>query len=43
MIRGKDVQEIQELKREGVSIAAISDVTGLDRKTVRKYLLDPDG
>ena len=43
MIRGKDVQEIQELKREGVSIATMSDVTGLDRKTVRKYLLDPDG
>ena len=30
------------LKREAVSIQAISSVTGFDRKTVRKYLLEPD-
>ena len=41
MMRGKDVQEINELKREGLSIHAISELTGLDRKTIRKYLLHP--
>ena len=41
MMRGKDVQDINELKREGLSIHAISELTGLDRKTIRKYLLDP--
>ena len=43
MFRGKDVQEINELKREGLSIQAISDLTGFDRKTIPKYLLTPDG
>jgi transposase len=42
-MRGKDVQEINELKRAGLSIRAISQQTGLDRKTIRKYLLDPAG
>jgi transposase len=37
------VQELECLKREGLSISAISELTGYDRKTVRKYLLDPDG
>jgi transposase len=32
------VEEIQELKRQGVSVAAIGRLTGRDRKTVRKYL-----
>jgi transposase len=35
------VQEINELKREGLSIQAISELTGYDRKTIRKYLLTP--
>ena len=43
MMRGKDVQDINELKREGLSIHAISELTGLDRKTIRKYLLEPAG
>jgi len=36
------VQEIEELKRQGLSISAISKVTGCDRKTVRKYLAQPE-
>jgi transposase len=35
------VEEISELKREGLSIQAISQLTGFDRKTIRKYLLKP--
>jgi transposase len=35
------VQDIEELKRQGLSIRAISRVTGLDRKTVQKYLIHP--
>jgi transposase len=37
------VQELECLKREGLSVSAISELTGYDRKTVRKYLLDPEG
>jgi transposase len=29
-----------EMKREGLSTQAISELTGYDRKTVRKYLLN---
>ena len=43
MMRGGDVQEIHELKREGLSLHAISELTGMDRKTIRKYLLHPAG
>jgi len=35
------VQELNELQRQGMSIQAISKLTGWDRKTVRKYLLQP--
>jgi transposase len=35
------VDEINELKRCGMSIQAISELTGYDRKTIRKYLLKP--
>jgi transposase len=35
------VEEVKELKREGLSILAISRLTGYDRKTIRKYLLGP--
>ena len=38
MLRGKDVEEIVELKRQGLSIQAISQLTGYDRKTISKYL-----
>jgi hypothetical protein len=37
------VQEIEGLKREGLSVQAISQLTGYDRKTIRKYLILPDG
>lgn len=43
MLRGKDVQEIVELKRQGLSIRAISRLTGYDRKTISRYLLHPEG
>lgn len=36
------MEEISELKREGLSILAISNLTGYDRKTIRKYLLAPE-
>ncbi len=36
------MEEIQQLKREGLSILAISNLTGYDRKTIRKYLLAPE-
>src|SRR5262249_40370063 len=42
LLRGKDVQDIAELKRQGLTIKAISKVTGCDRKTVRKYLAQPE-
>jgi len=32
------VEEIQELKRQGMKFQGISNVTGYDRKTIRKYL-----
>jgi transposase len=34
------VKEIEELRRQGLSISAISAITGNDRKTIRKYLAD---
>lgn len=37
------MQEIEELKRQGLSIQAIGRLLGFDRKTVRKYLLKPEG
>jgi len=32
------VQELKELQRQGMSIQAISKLTGWDRKTIRKYI-----
>jgi transposase len=32
------VSDIGELKRQGLSVQAISMFTGFDRKTIRKYL-----
>jgi transposase len=37
------VEEINELKRQGLSVQAISKLLGYDRKTIRKYLLRPVG
>ena len=42
MVRGNDVQEFLEMKRAGLRIQAISELTGYDRKTVRKHLLKPE-
>jgi transposase len=39
MFRGKDVQEIKELRAQGLSLRVISDLTGYDRKTIRRYLI----
>ncbi len=36
------MSDITELKRQGLSIQAISELMGFDRKTVRKYLLKPE-
>ena len=36
MFRGRDVEEINELRREGLSIRAIGRLTGYDRKTIRR-------
>ena len=41
MLRGGDVNEIQELRRQGLSITQIGTLTGFDRKTIRKYLGHP--
>ena len=38
MLRGRDVQELRELQRQGMSIQTISELTGWDRKTIRKYM-----
>jgi transposase len=35
------VQEVAEMKRQGMSIQAISKLLGFDRKTSRKYLIEP--
>lgn len=41
LLRGGEVNNICEMKRQGLSISRISQMTDLDRKTVRKYLNDP--
>lgn len=41
MLRGRDVEEVVELKRQGLSIRAISRLTGYDRTTISKYLSTP--
>jgi len=41
VLRGGNVTEILELRRQGLSISQISAHTGFDRKTIRKYLRDP--
>jgi transposase len=37
------VNELEGMKQNGLSITAISELTGYDRKTVRKYLLEDEG
>jgi transposase len=41
VFRGRDVEEIIELKRTGLSIRAISRLTGYNRRTISRYLLAP--
>lgn len=36
------MNDIQELRRQGLSICAIAAMTGFDRKTVRRYLVHPE-
>jgi transposase len=38
LLRGKGVQELSKLQRQGMSIPAISELTGWDRKTIRKHM-----
>lgn len=38
MLRGKEVNDIYEFKRQGLSISQISTLTGYSRPTIRKYL-----
>ena len=42
MLRGRDVDEVIELKRQGLSVRKISHLTGYDRKTIRRYLAAPE-
>jgi transposase len=37
-----EVNHMEELRRQGLSVTAIGEITGFDRKTVRKYLLHPE-
>jgi transposase len=41
LLRGANVNDITELKRQGLSISRISEITNFDRKTIRKYLSEP--
>ncbi len=36
------MNKIEELRREGLSVCRIAELTGFDRKTVRKYLAHPE-
>ena len=38
MVELREIVMILELKRQGLGVSAIARQTGLDRKTVRKYL-----
>jgi transposase len=42
VLRGKEVYDIEEMRRTGLSISAISEQTHFDRKTIRKYLQEPE-
>jgi transposase len=43
VLRGRDVEEVVELKLQGLSIRAISRLTGYDRTTISKYISVPTG
>lgn len=42
MLQGADVFDILQLKRQGLSICQIATLTGFNRRTIRKYLAQPD-
>jgi len=42
LLRGENVNEIEEMRRAGLSVSDISRQTGYDRKTVRRYLERPE-
>jgi transposase len=42
LLRSKDLKDIDELKSQGLSIRAISRITGYCRKTITKYLKGPE-
>lgn len=37
------MNDLLEMKRQGLSVQAMSTMTGFDRKTIRKYLKEPEG
>jgi len=41
VLRGRDVNQIRELYRQGLCISEIAVMTGYDRKSIRKYLSKP--
>ena len=41
LLRGAEVQELRELRQQGLSITEIGRLTGISRDTVRKCLRDP--
>ena len=41
MLRGGEMNEINDYKRQGLTISQISEVTGYSRPTIRKYLDNP--
>lgn len=41
LLRGDNVSDIQALRQKGLSISQISELTGFNRRTVRKYLAQP--
>lgn len=41
LLRVGEVNDIVEMKRQGLSVSVIGVMTGFDRKTIRKYLADP--
>jgi transposase len=42
LIRSIEVNQIEEMRRQGLSVTGIAEMTGFDRKTVRKYLRHPE-
>jgi len=41
MLRGREVNDINQLRQQGLSLNQISRLTGFDPKTIRKYLREP--